>query len=86
MPSDSAGVLGDGRRPGGRRDEDANEALDALAIGVVEARRNGRVQVEDAAQRATGRHRHHQLGSRVGVAGDVPRERVHVGNDDGLAS
>jgi hypothetical protein len=45
--------------------------LDAVAVGVAEARRHRAVDVEDAHELTIGDERHDDLGARGGVAGDV---------------
>ncbi len=61
------------------------DGLEAGLIGSVESRLLVRVDVQNGAQLvALVEDRHHDLGTRVGIAGDVTRKGVDVVHDEGL--
>ncbi len=65
--------------------EDLADSLQTATVGFVESRGSRAVEIEDADEFVAVDQRHHDLGTRVGITGDMPRERVHIRDNLGSA-
>src|SRR5271156_3245310 len=70
----------------GAFEELRDHPLEAAGIVLIEAVRARAVDIEDAEERPAANERHHDFRARVGVAGDVAGERMHIRHDYRLAA
>src|SRR3954447_14435700 len=64
-----------------RCNQDRDETLATGAVIFVEAGGEGTVEIEDAGDLASLNERHHKLGARRRIAGDMAGKFVHVRHD-----
>src|SRR6185312_5502282 len=65
--------------------EFAGDPLEALAIGFIEARDLGRIQIEHSKQALAVKERHHDFRAAARIAGDVTRKGLYVRHQLALA-
>lgn len=65
--------------------EDLGDSLQSLPVGFVESCGPRAVEIEDTDEFVSVDQRHHDLGTGVGVTGDMPWKRVHLRDDLGPA-